>query len=135
MTGGRVELVSLTKRFTEVIRGADHSAEIIKLERRAERIRRELDEEYDEDLERSVIKAEKRVAELLATVEPDRIILRPAEPRVTVAEHWDSLDVMGRNKFLRDWHVVTHADREGSDISLGWLLAEADTFTIDRVSA
>ncbi len=118
-----------------VIRGADHSAEIIKLERRAERIRRELDEEYDEDLERSVIKAEKRVAELLATVEPDRVILRPAEPRVTVAQHWDSLDVMGRNKFLRDWHVVIRADREGSDISLGWLLGEADAFTIDRVSA
>jgi site-specific DNA recombinase len=118
-----------------VIKGADHSAEIIRLERKAERLRRELDEDYDEDLERAVVKAEKTVAELLATVEPDRVVLRPVEPRITVAGYWDTLDPMGRNKFLRDWSVAMYADREGSDVSLGWLLADADTFTIDRVSA
>jgi DNA invertase Pin-like site-specific DNA recombinase len=118
----------LERRIT---RGEDFSAEIIKLERRAERFRRELDEEYDEDLERSIIKIEKRIAELLsADPEPDRMTLQPVEPRVTVAQYWDSLDEMGRNKFLRDWGVAMYADRDGADISLGWLLAEAGTLTI-----
>lgn len=116
--------------------GEDFSAEIIKLERRAERFRRELDDEYDDDLERSVMKIEKRIAELLAAdPEPDRMILQPVEPRITVAQHWDSLDdAMERNEFLRYHRVVMYADREGSDVDLGWLLTDAGTLTIDRLA-
>jgi site-specific DNA recombinase len=114
-----------------VIAGDDHSAEIIKLERRAERLRAELDQEYDEDLARSVTKAEQRLAELLAgPAEPDRVVMRPVEPHITVAEHWAGLDTLGRNKFLRDWHVIAYADRQGKDINFGWLDADADTFAV-----
>jgi hypothetical protein len=113
-------------------RGDDHSGEIVKLERRAERLRSELDQEYDDDLERSIVKVEKKLAELLSgPAEPDRVVMRPAEPRITVAEHWATLDTLGRNKFLRDWHVSVYADRSGApDINLGWLPLDADTFTL-----
>lgn len=114
-----------------IVAGDDHSAEIVKLERRAERLRSELDQEYDEDLERSIVKVEKRLAELLSgPCEPDRVVLRPAEPHITVAEHWATLDTLGRNKFLRDWHVTVYADRKDTDINLGWLPLGEDTFTL-----
>jgi site-specific DNA recombinase len=115
--------------------GDDHSAEIIRLERRAERLRAELDQEYDDDLERLIAKVGKQLAEILSgPCEPDRVVMRPAEPRITVAEHWAKLDTLGRNKFLRDWHVSVYTNREGApDINLGWLPLDADTFTLPTV--
>ena len=115
-----------------LIPGDDHSAEIIKLEKRAERLRSELDDEYDEDIERSVLRLEKRLAELLSpdSHTPDTTELRPVEPRVTVAQHWETLDTSGRNTFMRDWSVVAYADRRGCVTRLGWLPADEDTFPL-----
>jgi site-specific DNA recombinase len=115
-----------------LIPGDDHSAEIIKLEKRAERLRSELDDEYDEDIERSVLRIEKRLAELLSpdSHTPDTTELRPVEPRVTVAQHWETLDTSGRNTFMRDWGVVAYADRRWCVTRLGFLPADEDTFPL-----
>ncbi len=107
----------------KTIRGSDHSAEIIKLERRIERLRMELDTEYDEDLERSIHKAEARVAELMhGPHEPDRIELRPVEPPVTVSEHWASLKTpKDPNEYLRGTITTFYVDKEGAMGQLGWM--------------
>ena len=118
------------------IRGSDYSAEIIKLERRAERFRMELDAEDDtdiaEDLERAIRKTEAKIAELITGPhEPDRIELRPAEPWKTVAEHWASIDTAGRNKYLRDAGAIFYADQEGVIGQLGWMAFDSASFTYD----
>jgi DNA invertase Pin-like site-specific DNA recombinase len=105
------------------IRGSDRSSGIIKLERRIERLRMELDQEYDEDLERSIQKNEARLADLMAGPhEPDRIELRPVEPPTTVAEHWASLETpKDKNQYLRVTGTTFYADKDGIMGQLGWM--------------
>ena len=105
------------------IRGSDHSGEIIKLERRIERLRSELDLEYDEDLERSIRKAEEKVESLLqGPHEPDRVILQPVTPPTTVAEHWASLKTSKeKNDYLRSTVTTFYADKEGIIGQPGWM--------------
>jgi hypothetical protein len=105
------------------IRGDDYSAEVIKLERRIERLRMELDSEYDEDLERSIRKAEARVAELNnGPREPDRIELHPVEPFTTIAEHWASLETpKDKNSYLRNTISAFYVDKHGVMGQFGWM--------------
>lgn len=119
-----------------LVRGKHHSKEIIALQRRNERLRRILDEEEDEDIERSVARNEDKIAKLIAesNAEPDRKELRCVEPHTTIRAFWESLDLQGRNKFLRDWGIVIMADREGSDVSLGWLPID-EPLTIDSAAS
>ena len=101
------------------IAGSDFSAEIVRLERRAERLRSELDAEYDADLESAVHKIEARIAEILSgPYEPDRIEWRPSDPPVSVADFWASLDTSSRNKFLREGVIRLDAYREGEQVKL-----------------
>jgi DNA invertase Pin-like site-specific DNA recombinase len=107
----------------KVTRGSDHSAEIIKLERRIERLRMELDAEYDEDLERSIRKAAVRLDELMrGPHEPDRIELAPIDPPITVADYWASLQTSkDRNDYLRATITTFYVDRESVTGQLGWM--------------
>ena len=106
----------------KIIRGGDHSAEIIKLERRIERLRMELDQEYDEDLERAIRKNEAKVSELMRNSEPDRVVLAPVEPLVTIAQHWASLETpKDKNDYLRATVTTFYADKEGIMGQLGWM--------------
>ena len=124
--GGRV----LLER--RIIRGDDHAAAISRLEKAAER-RRELlaDTPDDEDMARSLRAMEAQIDELRRKPhEPDTTQWREVENGITVAEHWDSLDVLGRGKFLRDWEVTVLADKRGAEITLGWLEVYRDAFKL-----
>jgi DNA invertase Pin-like site-specific DNA recombinase len=107
----------------KTIRGGDYSAEIIKLERRIERLRMELDAEYDEDLERSISKAEAKVAELNQGPRvPDRIELHPVDPPTTIAEHWASLTTpKDQNGYLRNTITAFYVDKESVMGQFGWM--------------
>jgi DNA invertase Pin-like site-specific DNA recombinase len=96
------------------IPGDDHSVVIARLERRAERLRSELDEDYDPDLERSIRTIEGKVAALKsAPHQPERVKWMPVVPAITVAENWARIDTEGRNKFLRTYGIRFYADRQG----------------------
>jgi DNA invertase Pin-like site-specific DNA recombinase len=115
-----------------IIHGDDHAAAIARLERAAER-RRELlaDDPDDEDMARSLKTTEAQIEDLLRKPhEPDQTVWRKAENGITVAQHWASLDTAGRAKFLRDWEVTALADREGAEITLGWLQVYNDSFKL-----
>jgi site-specific DNA recombinase len=111
----------------KTIHGSDYSAEIIKLERRIERLRMELDVEYDEDLERSIHNAETRVADLMqGPHEPDRIELRAVEPPITLAKHWASLATSkDQNQYLRSTGTIFYADKTGVTGQLGWMALDS----------
>jgi site-specific DNA recombinase len=113
------------------IRGSDHSAEIIKLGRRIERLRVELDMEYDRDLERSIRNAEERLDRLIeGPHEPDRVVLRPVDPPTTVAEHWASLrTAKDINDYLRATMITFYADREGIIGQVGWIALDDPNIT------
>lgn len=124
--GSRLYLEQVT------IQGDDHSAEIIKLERRAERLRNELDAEYDADLEQAIRNIEAKLAELISGPhEPDRVVWRPVQPETTVAQHWAQLDTIGRNKFLRDYGFVFYADKKGVSGHGAWVPADTQTFPVE----
>jgi DNA invertase Pin-like site-specific DNA recombinase len=105
------------------IRGSEYSADIIKLERRIERWRMDLDAEYDEDLARLIEKNEAKLAELMeGPHEPDRIELRAVEPPITIAEYWASLKTpKERNQYLRTTGTVFYADEQGIEGQFGWM--------------
>ena len=108
----------------KTIRGSDPSADIIKLERRIERLRRELDDDPgDDDLAESVRKNEKRLATLMeGPHEPDRIELRAVDPPITIAEYWASLTTPeDRNQYLRTTGTIFYADKIGIEGQLGWM--------------
>jgi DNA invertase Pin-like site-specific DNA recombinase len=112
----------------KTIRGGDYSAEIIKLERQIERLRMELDADpEDEDLARSIRKRETRVAKLHSGPrEPDRVVLAPVEPRVTVADHWASLEApKDKNEYLRSTVATFYADKDGITGQLGWMALDS----------
>jgi hypothetical protein len=87
----------------------------------------ELDADYDEDLERSVQKAEAKLAQLLkGPHEPDRLILAPADPPVTIAEYWQSLTTpKERNDYLRNTVTTFYASQEGIMGQLGWMALDS----------
>jgi hypothetical protein len=60
--------------------------------------------------------------------EPDRYVLKPTG--ITVAEHWVMLNRAEKGSFMRDWHVRVLADKEGADITLGWLDADDEAFPV-----
>lgn len=114
-----------------VIRGSDPSAEIIKLERRVERLRRELDDDPDDDdLAESIRKNEKKLAKAMeGPHEPDRIKLRPVEPAITVAEHWKSLaTAKDRNEYLHTTGATFYVDKTGVMGQLGWMALDSPDF-------
>ena len=126
--GGRVLLEK------HIVHGDDHAAAIARLERAAER-RRELlaDDPDDEDMARSLATMEAQIAELRRKPhEPDHLEWKEVASRITVADHWASLDTAGRAKFLRDWEVTCLADREGAETRLGWLEIYSDTFRLSN---
>jgi DNA invertase Pin-like site-specific DNA recombinase len=123
------ERVLLERR---VIHGDDHAAAISRLERAAER-RRELlaDDPDDEDMKRSLTAMEAQIADLRRMPhEPDTTEWREVESGITVAQHWESLDTGGRAKFLRDWEVTVLGDRDGAEITLGWLQVYTEAFKL-----
>lgn len=106
------------------IRGGDDSADIIRLERQIERLRRELDADPDDaDIAEAIRKREVRVAELNAGPrEPDRIVWVPVEPAVTIGEHWASLATpKERNDYLRNTVATFYVDKDGVIGQLGWM--------------
>jgi hypothetical protein len=123
------ERVLLERR---IVHGDDHAADMSRLERAAER-RRELlaDDPGDEDMARSLASMEAQIAELRRRPhEPDRTEWREAESGITVRQHWESLDTAGRASFLRDWEVTALANRQGMQITLGWLEVYNDSFKL-----
>lgn len=109
--------------------GDDQSAEITRQRKRAERLRRELDEQYDADLAAAVASAEATIAELGAIPHsPERTVWVPVASGIPVARHWATLDKQGQARFLRDWGVVVHANKAGTDIRLGWHEAHSESF-------
>jgi DNA invertase Pin-like site-specific DNA recombinase len=119
----------------KTIRGGDYSAEVIKLERRIERLRMELDQEYDENIERAICTAEGKVAELnQGPREPDRVVLAPVEPPTTIAEHWASLETpKDQNNYLRETLTVFYVDKVNVMGQFGWMAldsANADFTTL-----
>ena len=120
-----------------IVHGDDHAAAIARLERAAER-RRELlaDDPGDEDMARSLAAMEAQIAELRRKPhEADRFEWKETDSKITVADHWASLDTAGRAKFLRDWEITCFADREGAEIRLGWLEIYSDTFRLSNADS
>jgi DNA invertase Pin-like site-specific DNA recombinase len=105
------------------IRGGDYSAEIIRLERKIERWRMDLDSEYDEDLEKLILKSEDRVAELTdGPREPDRVELHPVEPHTTIAQYWASLETpKDKNNYLRNTMSAFYIGTNGVLGQFGWM--------------
>ena len=107
--------------------GDDHSVAIRKVERDIEKLR---DVSQSPAVKAAIAEQESELAKLrVMPHERDRIILEPTGQ--TVAEHWASLDGEGKGKYLRDWRVVSYADREGITVRLGWLAVDSDAFTLD----
>ena len=105
------------------IPGDDHSVEVARLERRAERLRQELDEDpEDEDLRHSIERSQSKIDELKNVPhEPERIDWVPVVPEITVREFWASADTLSRNKFLRDYGFVFYGDTEGLHGQGAWV--------------
>lgn len=114
------------------IPGDDHAVEITRLERRAERLRAELDEDYDEDLANAIKRIERNITDLRnAPHEPERTELRPVVPNITVADHWARIadDPTELNKFLRDYGFVFYADETGIAARDAWTPLDDDDNT------
>ena len=105
-----------------LIPGDDNSAEIARLERKAESRRTDLaDDPDDEDLARSLHKLEAQIAALKAQPhQPDTYEWHDDPSGITVAEKWDSLDIAGRGRFLRQYGVEVFTDREVFEMRTGW---------------
>lgn len=108
----------------------EFSSEIIKLEKRVERWKLDQDVEYDEGLAQAISNAEARITKLIEgarkpEAEPKLILV---EPRITIGEHWASLDTQGRNKYLRDTQAVFYADKTGVVGQLGWMATDSSDF-------
>ena len=90
----------------------------------------------DEDMARSLAAMEAQIAELRRKPhEADRFEWKETDSKITVADHWASLDTAGRAKFLRDWEITCFADREGAEIRLGWLEIYSDTFRLSNADS
>jgi site-specific DNA recombinase len=103
-----------------------YSSRLRFLENRVERLRRELRTEYDANIEQAIQSGENEIKQLISGPQKKpEPMLREVQPRTTIAEHWASLDAKGRNKLLREWGAVFHANRDGVEGNLGWAALDA----------
>jgi DNA invertase Pin-like site-specific DNA recombinase len=115
-----------------IIPGDDHATEIARLQRRAERLRAELDEEFNQGIAHAVAEAEAKIAELESTPhQPDRPVWLPVVPEITVADYWESSDDKTRNQLLLDYGFAFWIKRSDIVRAQGaWVPADEDIFRL-----
>ena len=142
----RIDLEDLERHVTEtmldnsgdrvvleerLVPGDDQAPLIRKLEAKAERLRTELaDDPGDDDLARSLARAEERISELRGQHVPDTYEWVPRADGMRVRALWASLDTPERNKMLRDWGVsVTLSDsKDTMTLKLGVVDPYSNTY-------
>lgn len=100
----------------KVVKGDDHSAEIARLEAKAERWREDLAEEHTEGLASDLEALEGRIDALRRKREPDRAEWVPVATGETVAAYWARSDSTARNALLRLSGYRAIASKDGSVI-------------------
>jgi DNA invertase Pin-like site-specific DNA recombinase len=112
----------LTRR--KLIPGDDHQSRIHHIEQEIETLENITGTE-------AVIAAKRaEIAQLEAMpYEPDHYVR--VGMGTTVAKHWAALDNHeDKGSFLRQWGVTVKADRQGADLTLGWLAVDETTFPL-----